>query len=59
MRHVLHILTRPEDPWVRPLLEPSPADPDTTVRIIDLTQPDPDYRALLEEIFRADAVATW
>ena len=29
------------------------------VRIVDLTVPDPDYRALLAEIFASDSVVVW
>ncbi|HNQ88610.1 MAG TPA: hypothetical protein PKM73_08355 [Verrucomicrobiota bacterium] len=59
MRRVLHLITRPKDPWLHTLLEPPPAEPETVVHIIDLTPPDPDYQALLEEIFKADSVAVW
>lgn len=59
MKTALHILTRPDDPFVRGLLAQPPSPEEGTVVVIDLTVPAPDYAALLEGIFAADSVAVW
>jgi hypothetical protein len=33
--------------------------PCATVEIFDLTQPEPDYQALLDKVFAADSVQVW
>lgn len=59
MAHQLHILTRPADELVASLLAaPRPHAGDTS-EVVDLTQPEPDYAALVEKVFAADSVATW
>ncbi len=55
MPHVLHILTRPADDLAASILPETPS----TVAVVDLTAPEPDYAALLEEIFKADSVQVW
>ena len=55
----LHILVRPPDPLVQALLNDVATQPELRVECVDLTQPDPDYARLVEQIFAADAVATW
>jgi hypothetical protein len=55
MARVLHILTRPGDELAAGILAETPPE----VVFVDLTAPDPDYAALLEEIFKADSVQVW
>jgi hypothetical protein len=59
MRHVLHILTRPEDALPRELMARQQRAAGIKVEAVDLTLPEPDYKALLEKIFAADSVETW
>ena len=59
MRTVLHIVTRPDDPTARTLLQAQQQDPELQVAVADLTASEPDYDALVEAIFRADSVAVW
>lgn len=55
----LHILTRPADELVQAILAQERAAGRTQIEIADLTQPEPDYGALVERVFAADSVATW
>jgi hypothetical protein len=59
MQTVLHILTRKEDSLAQTLIEEQQQQSGVTVRTFDLTQPQPDYERLLEEIFQADSVQVW
>ena len=59
MKTVLHILTRPDDPTARTVVETQKQDPELNVELADLTLAQPDYEALVETIFRADSVAVW
>jgi hypothetical protein len=55
----LHILTRPDDSLAAELVARQREAPGAEVVLVDLTQRDPDYHALLEKIFAADSVAVW
>jgi hypothetical protein len=55
----LHILTRPADELVITLLERERAAGQAQIEVADLTQPAPDYGALVEKVFAADSVVTW
>ncbi len=59
MRTVLHILTRPEDPTARAVVEAQRQDPELKVEVVDLTPAQPDYDALVDAIFRAESIAVW
>ncbi len=59
MRSVLHILTRPDDALARVLIAQQQNAVENKVEEVDLTQPEPDYKALLEKIFAADSIASW
>ena len=59
MPRQLHILTRPADELVTGLLTAQHAKPENTVEVVDLTQPEVDYAALVGKVFAADSVATW
>jgi hypothetical protein len=56
----LHILTRPDDPLPRKIIERQRAQQlPEAVEVFDLTVPAPDYSALLQKLFAADSVAVW
>jgi hypothetical protein len=59
MRILLHILTRPEDALVREIITQQQLDEGHQTIVADLTQPGPDYKQLLENIFKADSVQVW
>ena len=59
MRSVLFILTRNDDPLAQDLAARQRRAPDANVEIFDLTQPEPDYQALLDKVFAADSVQVW
>lgn len=59
MHRILHILAKPDDALAAEIISGQGRLPDHTVKVADLTGPDPDYRALLEDIFAADSVAVW
>jgi hypothetical protein len=59
MRRVLHILTRPEDALARELIARQQTAAGIEVEVVDLTSPEPDYKALLEKIFQAESVESW
>jgi hypothetical protein len=59
MRRVLHILTRPDDALARELMARQKNAAGTEVEAVDLTLPEPDYKALLAKIFQAQSVETW
>lgn len=55
----LHILTRPADELVTTLLERERSAGQAKIEVVDLTQPNPDYGALVDRVFAADSVVTW
>lgn len=59
MRTILHIFTRPADELTRELVAQQRVMPETTVDVADVTNPAPDYEALVEKIFAADSVEVW
>ncbi len=59
MRAVLHILTKPAETLAGEIISRQSSQADVKVEVVDLTQPEPDYAALLEKIFAADSVAVW
>ena len=59
MRTILHILTKPEDPLARALVDAQRRQPDLRVEVADLTPTEPNYATLLEQIFAADSVQVW
>jgi hypothetical protein len=56
MRTVLHILSRPQDELTREMIAKQRTLTDTKVDVIELTDAEPDYGALIEAIFAADSV---
>ena len=59
MRRILHILTRTNDSLSRQIISTQRREPDQQIEIADLTISTPDYRQLLDEIFRADSIEVW
>src|SRR5207249_2554164 len=59
MRAVLLIVTRANDALAAATMATQQKRPETQVKVVDLTAPEPDYAKLLEEIFAADSVAVW
>ena len=59
MTTILHILTQSEDALAPGIIAAQTRLPECAVETVDLTQPKPDYEALVEKIFRADSVAVW
>jgi hypothetical protein len=56
MRTILHILTRPADELTRELIAKQRELPETKVDVVELTQANPDYGALVQKIFSADSI---
>jgi len=56
---LLHILTKPEDALAREIITLQQVGKKETVKVVDLTGPEPDYEVLLQEIFLADSIAVW
>ncbi len=59
MRILLHILTKADDQLAADIISRQRSQSTCCVRVVDLTQPKPDYAALLEAIFQADSVQVW
>jgi len=59
MTAILHIFTKPADPLVQEIISRQLQEPDTAVEVVDLSQPAPDYAALLDKVFAADSVTVW
>ena len=59
MRKVLAIVTQQNDPLNDAVIAQEQFLPEHEVKIVDLTTGEPDYRALLEDIFAADSVQVW
>lgn len=59
MPAILHIVTKPGDDLAREIVRQQRTDPKNQLEVTDLTQPSPDYRALLEKVFASDSVQVW
>jgi hypothetical protein len=59
MRSVLHILTRPDDALARELMARQKNAAGINAEAVDLTLPEPDYKALLVKLFQAESVECW
>ena len=59
MKRALHILTRENDTVASEVISRQREQAGVKVEVMDLTQADPDYAALLELIFAADSVEVW
>ena len=56
---LLHILTQPDDALAAGIIATQKKTPENKIEVVDLTQPEPDYKKLLEQIFAADSVQVW
>jgi hypothetical protein len=59
MRLLLHILTRPDDALAREIITRQQGGGENKTVVADLTQPQPDYKELLDNIFAAESVQVW
>ena len=59
MPRLLHILTTSDDNLADAVIHSHRQLGDREVKVVDLTEQEPDYDALLEEIFAADSVQVW
>jgi hypothetical protein len=58
MPTILHILTRPDDALAQDIIRLQ-QDAEQKIVVVDLTQPKPDYKSILLDIFAADSVQVW
>ncbi len=56
---ILHILTRPSDELAQRIIRDHNERPDTRVVVADLTVAEPDYSALVTQVFEADSIQSW
>ena len=59
MAVLLQIITQPEDHFASAVMEEEQKQSGAEVCKFDLTDSEPDYDRLLEEIFKADAIHVW
>ena len=59
MAKILHILTKEQDALAERIISLQAEQSSHEVKRVNLTQPAPDYRLLLEEIFAADSIEVW
>ena len=59
MRKILLIITRPLNPLDEVVIAHESHLPGCEVKSVDLTAEEPDYRALIHEIFAADSIQVW
>ena len=59
MQRIVHLLTETSDPLADELIAMQRQDPEQEIETFDLRPPAPDYRKLLQEIFRADSITVW
>lgn len=56
---LLHILTKPDDALAQEIIAHQRQEPENQLEIVDLTQENPDYSVLVDQIFAADSVQVW
>ena len=59
MRTLLHVLTRRDDAHAAEIIARHREQSENKVEVVDVTDGDPDYARLLEQIFEADSVQVW
>jgi hypothetical protein len=59
MRHLLHIVTKPNDVIADLMLKNEQSLPNAKVDVVDLTKKNPAYNELVEKIFTADSIQVW
>lgn len=59
MPTLLHILTRADDALAGKIIAQQKTRAENKIDVVDLTQPEAEYKKLLEKIFAADSVEVW
>jgi hypothetical protein len=59
MRKILLIITKSLEPLDEAVIAHECHLPGCEVKSVDLTAAEPDYRALIQEIFAADSIQVW
>jgi len=59
MRHILHIITKPDDALAQAIIEQQRRAPNRKTETVDLTQKNPSYDELVTKIFDADSIEVW
>jgi len=59
MRKILLVITRPLNPLDEVVIAHESHLSGCEIKSVDLTAEEPDYRALLHEIFAADSIQVW
>ncbi len=59
MATLLHILTHADDALAAKIIAQQKLDSENKIEAVDLTQPESDYRKLLEKIFSSDSIQVW
>ena len=59
MPALLHILTKPDDALAARIIASHKTKVENKVEVVDLTQSDADYKALVEKIFKSDSIQVW
>jgi hypothetical protein len=59
MRSLLHILTKPDDALARSVIEAQQQASLGSVTVVDLTEGQPNYDALVDSLFTSDSVEVW
>jgi hypothetical protein len=59
MRAILHIFDSKARPYDAAVIQEQTKLPESSVELFDLSQPMPDYDALLDKMFSADCVDVW
>ena len=59
MATLLHILTQADDVLAAKIITQQKLDSENKIEVVDLTQPETDYKKLLEKVFAADSVQVW
>ncbi len=59
MRRILHVRTSTSADLARQVAQSQKDNPEVDIRVVELTDSEPDYAALVREIFQADAIHVW
>ncbi|MEP6662872.1 MAG: hypothetical protein ABJC04_04315 [Verrucomicrobiota bacterium] len=59
MTRILHVLTEGDDTLAVKFIATQKKAPENKIASVDLSQPDVDYKDLLEKIFVSDSVQVW
>ena len=59
MPKILHLLTRRDEDLAKTMIRLQQADPANQVEVVDLSEGEPDYARLVDQVFVADSIETW